>query len=78
MFSPELTKYYTFVDEFCLEDFTKFWQGDLALLEEFECVIKDILLDGILSGDIELPEFLLVVKVLMLDTTVKNFLCHDS
>ena len=78
VFSPELTTYYTFVDEFCLEDFTKLWPGDLAFLEEFECVIADILLDGIISGDIELPEFLLVVKVLMLDTTVKNFLCHDS
>jgi len=28
-------------------------------------------MDGIISGDIELPEFLPVVKVLMLDTTVK-------
>ena len=68
VFSPELTNYYTFVDEICLEDFTRLWPGDLAFLEEFECVIADILLDGIISGDIELPEFLLVVKVLKLDT----------
>ena len=60
------------MDEFCLEDFTKLWPGDLAFLEEFECVIADILLDGIISGDIELPEFLLVVKVLKLD--IKKFL----
>ena len=71
VFSPELTKYYTLVDEFCLEHFTKFWPGDLAFLEEFERVIADLLMDGIISGDIELPEFLPVVKVLMLDTTVK-------
>ena len=70
MFSPELTKYYTLVDEFCLEHFTKFWPGDLAFLEEFERVIADLLMDGIISGDIELPEFLPVVKVLMLDTNV--------
>ena len=48
------------MDEFCLEDFTRLWPGDLAFLEEFECVIADILLDGIISGDIELPEILLV------------------
>ena len=59
------------MDEFCLEDFTRLWPGDLAFLEEFECVIADILLDGIISGDIELPEFLLEVKVLKLDTTEK-------
>jgi len=71
VFSPELTTYYTFVDEFCLEDFTKLWPGDLAFLEEFECVIADILLAGIISGDIE---YLLGVKVLKLDTTVKKIL----
>ena len=73
MFSPELTKYYTFVDEFCLEHFTKFWPGDLAFLEEFERVIADILLDGIISGDIELAEFLLVTRAnLIIAMTAEN------
>ena len=71
MFSLELNKYHTLVDEFCLEHFTKFWPGDLAFLEEFERVIADLLMDGIISGNIELPEFPPVEKVLMLDTTVK-------
>jgi len=38
------------VDDFCLELFTKFWPGDLAFLEEFERVIADLLMDGIISG----------------------------
>jgi len=72
VFPFELIKHYSHVDSFMSKYFKTFWQADLIALSEFETVVADRLMDGIVSGRVSIPEYMPVVKVLCLDPSAKH------